>query len=109
MSSRILYAQRPVSLRIFLSLPNSRLRFFIAGQIQHCTVHRCLYTPAQLDAPCTLEANYARNKKLKKCVNVCLVSPLSHVKIFGTDVWLEYSVLVFTEYRHYEKEHTANF
>ena len=33
------------------SLPGSRLRFFIAGQIQHRTVHRFLFTPAQVDAP----------------------------------------------------------
>ena len=33
------------------SLPGSRPRFFIAGQIQHRTVHRFLYTPAQVDAP----------------------------------------------------------
>ena len=39
MSSRTLYAQHPVSLRIFRYLPGSRLRFFIAGQIQHRTVH----------------------------------------------------------------------
>ena len=39
MSSRTLYAQHPVSLRIFPSLPGPRLRFFIAGQIQHHTVH----------------------------------------------------------------------
>ena len=35
MSSRTLYAQHPVSIS-----PGSRLRFFIAGQIQHRTVHR---------------------------------------------------------------------
>ena len=39
--------------------------FFIAGQIQHRTVHNFLYTPAQVDAPCRLEAHYARNKKMK--------------------------------------------
>ena len=51
------------SLRIFPSLPGSRLRFFIAGQIQHRTVHSFLYTPAQVDAPCCrLEAHYTRNK-----------------------------------------------
>ena len=59
-----------VSLRIFPSLPGSRLRFFIAGQIQHRTVHRCLYTPAQVDAPCRLlGADYARNKKKEKMCN----------------------------------------
>ena len=68
MPSRTLYAQHPVSLRIFPSIPGSRLRFFIARQIQHRTVHRFLYTPAQVDAPCRLEAHYARNKQLKKCV-----------------------------------------
>ena len=68
MSSRILYAQYPASLRIILSLLGSRLRFFIAGRIQHRTVHRFLYIPAQVDAPCRLEAHYARNRKLKKCV-----------------------------------------
>ena len=68
MSSRTLYAQHHASLRIFPSLPGSRQRFFIAGQIQHRIVHRFLYTPAQVDAPCRLEAHYARNKKLKKCV-----------------------------------------
>ena len=26
------------------------------------------YTPAQVDAPCRLEAHYARNKKLKICL-----------------------------------------
>ena len=46
-----------------MALPDSRLRFFIAGQIQHRTVHRFLYTPAQVDAPCRLETHYARNKK----------------------------------------------
>ena len=70
MSSRTLYAQHPVSLRIFLSLLGSRLRFFIAGQIQHPTVHSFWYTPAQTDAPCRLEAHYVRNIKLKKCVIV---------------------------------------
>ena len=35
MSSRTLNAQHPVSLRIFTSLPGSRLRFFIAMQIQY--------------------------------------------------------------------------
>ena len=40
--------------------------FLIAGQIQHRTVHSFLYTPAQVDAPCRLEAHYARNKKMKK-------------------------------------------
>ena len=30
-------------------------------------MHSFLYTPAQIDAPCRLEAHYARNKKLKKC------------------------------------------
>ena len=29
------------------------------------TVHRFLYTPAQVHAPCRFEAHYARNKKLK--------------------------------------------
>ena len=99
MSSRILCAQHPVSLRIFPVLPGSRLRFFIAGQIQHRTVHRCLYTPAQVDAPCRLEADYARNKKLKKRVIFFLVR-----SAMG-----EYSVLMFTEYHYYEKEHTAHF
>ena len=70
MFSRTLYAQHPVPLRIFLSLPESRLRFFIAGQIQHRTGHRFLCTPAQVDAPCRLEAHYARNQQLKKCVIV---------------------------------------
>ena len=70
MSSRTFYAQNPVSLRIFSSLPGSRLRFFIAGQIQHPTVHSFLYTPAQIDAPCRVEINYVRNIKLKKCVIV---------------------------------------
>ena len=70
MSSRNLYAQHPVSLRIFLSLPGSRLRFFIAGQIQHPTVHSFLNTPVQIGALCRLEAHYVRDIKLKKCVIV---------------------------------------
>ena len=48
-SRRSLYAQHPVLQGIFPSLPDSRLRFFIAGQIQHSTVHstQCttVYTP----------------------------------------------------------------
>ena len=36
---------------LFPSLPGSRLRFFIAGQIQHRTVHLFFYTPAKVDAP----------------------------------------------------------
>ena len=43
------------------SLPGSRLRFFIAGQIQHRTVHRFLYTPAQVDAPMYSSRLYAKN------------------------------------------------
>ena len=43
------------------SLPGSRLRFFIAGQIQHRTVHRFLYTPAQVDAPTYSSRLYAKN------------------------------------------------
>ena len=39
MSSRTLFAQHPVSLRIFPSLPGSHPRFFIARQIQHSTVY----------------------------------------------------------------------
>ena len=42
------------------SLPGSRLRFFIAGQIQHPAVHSVWHTPAQIDAPCRLGAHYAR-------------------------------------------------
>ena len=53
---------------IFPSLPGSRLRFFIAGQIQHRTVRRFLYTPAQVDAPYRLEALYALNEKIEKNV-----------------------------------------
>ena len=81
MSSRTFYVQHPVSLRIFRSLPGSRQRFFIAGQIQHPTVHSFLYTPAQIDAPCRLEAHHVRNIKLKKCVIVLRNStgPLSRM------------------------------
>ena len=43
------------------SLPGSRVRFFIAGQIQHRTVHRFLYTPAQVDAPMNSSRLYAKN------------------------------------------------
>ena len=41
MFSRTLYVQHPVSLfvRIFLSLPGSRLHFFIAMQIQYSYEH----------------------------------------------------------------------
>ena len=39
MSSRTLYAQHPVSLRIFPSILASRLRFFIAMQIQYSYEH----------------------------------------------------------------------
>ena len=38
-SGRTLYAQQPVSLRIFTSLPGSRLRFNIAMQIQYSYYH----------------------------------------------------------------------
>ena len=59
-----------MSLRNLPSLHVSRLRFFIAGQIQHRTVHRFLYTPpAQVDAPCRLEGHYAGNKKIEKMCN----------------------------------------
>ena len=40
------------------SLPGSRLRFFIAGQIQHLAVHSFRHTPAQIDAPWRLEADF---------------------------------------------------
>ena len=44
------------------SFPGSRLRFFIAGQIQHRIVHRFLYTPAQIDAPTYSSSRlYAKN------------------------------------------------
>ena len=43
------------------SLPGSRLRFFIAGQIQHRTVHRFLYIPVQVDAPMYSSRLYAKN------------------------------------------------
>ena len=43
------------------SLPGSRLRIFIAGQIQHRTVHRFLCTPAQADAPMYSSRLYAKN------------------------------------------------
>ena len=43
------------------SLPGSLLRCFIAGQIQHRTVHRFLYTPAQVDAPMHSSRLYAKN------------------------------------------------
>ena len=80
MSSRTLYSQHPVSLRIFRSLPGSRLRSFIAGQIQHPTVHIFLCTSAQIDAPCRLEAHYVRNIKLKKNVIVLhSTGPLSRM------------------------------
>ena len=49
-------------------LPGPRLRFLVAGQIQHRTVHSFLYTPAHVDSPCRLEARFVRNKNLKKCV-----------------------------------------
>ena len=48
------------------SLPGSRLRFFIAAQIQHRTVHRFLYTPAQVDAPMYSSSRlYAKNPVFK--------------------------------------------
>ena len=43
------------------SLPGSRLHFFIAGQIQHRTVHCFVYTPAQVDAPIYSSRLYAKN------------------------------------------------
>ena len=49
---------------LFPSLPGSRLRFFIAGQIQQHTVHRFFYTPAQVDAPImysSINRLYAKN------------------------------------------------
>ena len=42
------------------SLPGSCLRFFIAGKIQHPAVHSFGHTPAKIDAPCRVEAHYAR-------------------------------------------------
>ena len=39
MSSRTLYAQHPAPLRIFPSLPGSRLRFFVPMQIQYSYEH----------------------------------------------------------------------
>ena len=45
MFSRTLYAQHPVvQLRIFTSLPGSRLRFFIAMQIQYTPTSTSLYS-----------------------------------------------------------------
>ena len=63
MSSRTLYAQHPVSLKMFHLSPVLAyvLRFFIAGQIQHRTVHRLGYTPAQVDAPMYSSRLYAKN------------------------------------------------
>ena len=43
------------------SLPGSRLRFFIAGQIQHRTAQRFLYTPAQVDVPMYSSRLYSKN------------------------------------------------
>ena len=43
------------------SLPGSRLRFFIAGQIQQRTVQRFLYTPAQVDVPMYSSRLYSKN------------------------------------------------
>ena len=50
MSCRTLYAQHPVSLRIFHLNPVLAYVFYIAGQIQHRTVHRFLYTTQYIDA-----------------------------------------------------------
>ena len=47
------------------SLPGSRIRFFVAGQIQYRAVHRFLYTPVQVDAPMYSSRLYAKNLMLK--------------------------------------------
>ena len=57
-----LYAQHPVS-RIFPSLPGSRLRCLSPGKFSTLQCTFFLYSPAQIDAACRLEAHYARNKK----------------------------------------------
>ena len=44
MFSRTLNAQHPVSLRVFTSLPGSRLKFFIAMQIQYSYEHTYMYS-----------------------------------------------------------------
>ena len=40
MSSRTLYTQHPASLRVLPSLPDYRLQFFIAKQIQYSSINR---------------------------------------------------------------------
>ena len=67
MSSRTLYAQHPLSLRIFRSLPGSRLRFSSPGKSStlQCTVFDTLQPKLMHPAD-----YYVRNIKLKKCVIV---------------------------------------
>ena len=70
------------NLRIFRSLSGSRLRFFIAGQMQHPTMHSFRYAPAQqIDAPCRLEADHVRSQyKVEKLVIVLhSTGPLSRM------------------------------
>ena len=62
MPSRTLNAQHPVSLRIFPSLPCPRLRFFYrrANPAPHSAPF-FVHSSRKVDAPCRLEAHYARN------------------------------------------------
>ena len=66
MSSRTLYARHPVSLRMFPSLPGSRLRFLSPGKFStlQCAVFDTLQ-PKLMHPAISIEAHYAHNKKLK--------------------------------------------
>ena len=102
MFSRILYAWNAVSLRIFPSFPGSRLHFFIAGQIQHRTVHRFLYTLVQVDAPCRLEAQYARNQQLKKCV-ICFEEKIENCFAYIAQHYLLQRMKMFLHVVYYRE------
>ena len=70
MSSRTLYVQHPASLRIFQifpSLPGSRLRLFIAMQIQYSDEHTFVQQYALCAEPCVGNCSSAKLERLPTC------------------------------------------
>ena len=83
MSSRILYVQHPVSLRIFPSVPGSRLRFFIAREIQDSTAVHAVFDALQpkLMHPVDKKLTTIKNVDLF-CIQVAQHHFLQSMKVF---------------------------
>ena len=69
MFSRTLYVQHPASLKIFPSLPGSRLRLFIAMQIQNSDEHTFVQQYALCAEPCARNCSSAELQRLSTCTN----------------------------------------